>query len=93
MLLHYVECLDRNGWYRYELTFASPYGAEQFAKTRRAMNHTVRVVDEDSEAEPASSGVVSPRNWVLKALWVEGHTDVIEVVYDRPFGRTCCLGC
>lgn len=79
MTLYYVECLDRNGWYRYELTFASPYSAEQFAKSRRAMNHTTRVVDEDSEAEPASGGVVSERNWILKAEYVKGNPLVIEV--------------
>lgn len=65
MLLHYVECLDRNGWYRYELTFPSPYSAEQFAKDRRAANHTVRVVDEESGAEPAHGGVVSPQTWAF----------------------------
>ncbi len=73
MLLHYVEALDRGGWYQYPLTFPSPYSAEQYAKERRAANHTVRVVDEESGAEPAYGGVVSAAQWEGREAEKQAH--------------------
>lgn len=84
MLLHYVECLDRNRWYRYEAAFASPYGAEMFAKERRLANHTVRVVDEETGAEPASGGVESERQWLLKELYAETLHFTVAVAEMGP---------
>lgn len=48
------------------LTFASPYGATIYARERFG-----RVVDEETDAEPAHGGVVDERTWNQKKALVD----------------------
>jgi hypothetical protein len=71
-------------WTDSGLTFPSPYSANQYAKGVLG-----RVVDEETDAEPAHGGVVSQACWELgEKLYHSVHVPVI-IAMDAPVGRSC----